>query len=103
MKFTRNYLALGLAAAMALAPIAAEAKYVHKVKVPPTSHSTRTPGWASYVGFAGGCSVLWLLLASTKKGGPTPLEAQMIVGNCFLPFIGGYLVEQAYKKNNNIQ
>jgi hypothetical protein len=111
MKFSRNYLALGLAAALAFSPVAADAhsyNYFHhyrhmKPKAPEIQHTrVKTPGWAYYLAFAGGCSTIWLMLASTKPGGPSPLEAQKIVGNCFLPFIGGYLVEEIYKKNNHI-
>jgi hypothetical protein len=103
MKSSRKFVALVLASAMVLTPVAAVAAAARIQPPPPTSTGIKTPGWAYYTAFAGGCAMIWLMLASTKKGGPTPLEAQMIVANCFLPFIGGYLVEQAHKKNNNIR
>jgi hypothetical protein len=112
MKTSRKLLTLGLASALLFAPLAAQAEGYqhfhrhHKMKAPPPPKGThignKIPAWAYYASFAGGCTVIWLMLASTKKGGLTPLEAKMIFGNCFLPFVGGEIMKAIHLKNNPV-
>jgi hypothetical protein len=104
-------LAFGLASAMFLAPIAANAggpsygdyfkhfkhfKHHHHMKAPPKPKGPSmgggrgTPLAASWAAASIGCSTIGLMAGSIGRQMKIE-EAEYIVGNCFLPFIGGEL------------
>lgn len=112
MKFIRTLSVAVLALGTALAPLPASAfffpfhphhirhiHHIHKVKsVATDSGRSTSPGgnhfhWGWYVAGAGACTTVGLMLNSIDRQ-MTSAEAERILGDCFLPFVGGWLISQ---------
>ena len=103
-------LAIGLlASSLAFGPaLASEHVYMHMHRVKPVpqvqiGHNTSATPWI--VGGIVGCGAIGLIIsaayvAHTYHRELTQCEANIIVAGCFVPIVGGYLVDQYQKQKN---